>query len=295
MSFAKTSAVLKIPVDTLCTTIDRIANILHDGLVVPWSLNPPRPVLSSMIVNAGLLVDATYVPVPRVLDDFEAGKVLWDEHHKVYAVKKQICIQAGFPFLAVHSAPKEVGSKADVKILKKNANSIEPLTETPNGRCSVIGDKGYITGDPLPFRLVTPKRTNMAGYNPAENILIAQARVHVEQFFGRMKCTWKVLAGKYRRALVHLDRDFDILVVLTNRLISARPLPTVSEQTIWTRIHEQLRQRYITEHLRKRARISVAAATRRIAMVEERVPVEDGSWLDMVDTDDEDEAEGEQQ
>jgi hypothetical protein len=95
-STTKISAILTISTDTLHATLERAATILYDGCVGPWLRDPPKPVLSPTFANnVRILVDSTYVPVPRILDDFEVGKTLWDEHHKVYALKKQICVQAG--------------------------------------------------------------------------------------------------------------------------------------------------------------------------------------------------------
>ena len=179
-----------------------------------------------------------------------------------------MCVQAGFPHLAIHSAPREIGSRADVEILKKTARSIEPLTITSTGKCAIMGDKGYITSEQLPFTVITPKRQNMQGFNREENFRIALARVHVERFFGRLKSTWKILSEKYRRSHSAFDKDFDTLVVLTNRLIVSRPQPTESEQTKWGNVYKHIKQRYRVEYLERKAKISRAAVMRMRAEVE---------------------------
>jgi hypothetical protein len=120
----------------------------------------------------------------------------------------------------------------------------------------VIGDKAYITSDRIPLQIITPKRTNMTGFNAETNRRVAAARIHVERFFGRFKCTWKLMATKYRRSFKLFDRDFDILVALTNRLITTRPQPTNEELNTWASLHTHLKQRQRLEYIRKKARTS---------------------------------------
>ena len=87
-STTKLSGILTISADTLHATLERAATVLYDGCVEPWIHDPPKPVLSPTFGhNVGILVDSTHVPVPRILSDFEVGKTLWDDHHKVYALK----------------------------------------------------------------------------------------------------------------------------------------------------------------------------------------------------------------
>ena len=96
----------------------------------------------------------------------------------------------------------------------------------------------------------------MRGYSLEENARIASARVHVERFFGRMKCSWKILATKYRRSPRCFDQDFDILVALTNRLILCRPQPTERENKRYLNVHASLRQQHLLAYEQKIARIS---------------------------------------
>ena len=270
----KLSGVLSVSTDTIHNTLERIGAVLYDGCAGQLLTDPPKARVSpTYCQNVGILVDSTYVPVPRVLDDYEVGKLLWDEHHKVYALKKQVCIQAGPPYLAIYSAPYALGSTADVEILKKTAEKISLHAVTATGICAVMGDKGYITRTPLPFQMITPKKVNMHSYSPAENTRIATARIYVEQFFGRMKCSWKILSTKYRRAHKHFDRDFDILVALTNRLILCRPPPTEAENIRHVRVHKSLKHQYLVEFLRKKARVSMTQALSLFAAeVEAAVP-----------------------
>ena len=107
----------------------------------------------------------------------------------------------------------------------------------------------------------------MRGYSPVENRLIAVARVHVERFFGRMKCAWKILSTKYRRSHKHFDRDFDILVALTNKLILCRPQPTLAEDERYALVHEHLKQQLHIEFARRKARITRADAERTLAEI----------------------------
>ena len=256
----KISSALQISSDTLHTTLERICAILYDGCVQEFRLNPPKPKISPTYGrNVGILVDTTYVPFPRVLDDYAVGRKLWDEHHKVYALKKQVCVQAGPPYLAIFSAPCAIGSTPDIDILRGTAEFIAQQTTVGTETCAVMGDKGYITSEPLPFTLITPKKVNMAGFSLEENFRIATARVHVERFFGRMKSSWKILSTKYRRAYGHFDRDFDILVALTNRLIMIRPVPTVEEDERYGSVYKFLKAFYRAEYIRKKDRKSRAS------------------------------------
>ena len=82
----KISGVLGVSTDTVHTTLERICAILYDGCVLNHFLaDPPKACVSPTYgQNVGIIVDSTSVPVPRVLDDFQVGKLLWDDHHKVY-------------------------------------------------------------------------------------------------------------------------------------------------------------------------------------------------------------------
>jgi len=86
-STEKASGVLRVSADTVHKTMDRISSILYDGCVLQLQTSLPKAIVSPTYGhNVEILVDSTYVPVPRLLDDYEVGKLLWDDHHKVYAL-----------------------------------------------------------------------------------------------------------------------------------------------------------------------------------------------------------------
>ncbi|KUF76251.1 hypothetical protein AM587_10011470 [Phytophthora nicotianae] len=135
--------------------------------------------------------------------------------HHLYGYKVEVSVLP--TGLALNCTPHARGSVADITLFRENAefhvNALkkqssevnlpdnDPLHDTHPDEWAVLTDKGY-QGLEVDFRAIHPKKRR--GRQPLtiaevnQNDRISHDRVIVENYFGRMKTLWALMADKYR-------------------------------------------------------------------------------------------------
>ncbi|KAH7818280.1 putative nuclease HARBI1 [Monocercomonoides exilis] len=231
----------------LITTADKLLYYLewlstgatqtHIGL---WQMNEKkrRPVLiegDDLFGDVALLVDVTSIRTEKPVGSFENQKLLWDGHHKVYGVKIQVAVAASHPFEALFISEVVEGHIHDFSLFKRDLHPlIEYLQVTnedrhknslneSNAQWKIMADRGY-QGVVEGLELIIPIKNTKAKEEIEYNAQLAEKRIPVEWFFGRMKRLWKLLANRYRNGLDDAKIDIEIAVWLTNLNIQANDL-----------------------------------------------------------------------
>eukprot|EP01112_Ceratiomyxa_fruticulosa_P003473 TRINITY_DN1382_c0_g1_i1.p1 TRINITY_DN1382_c0_g1~~TRINITY_DN1382_c0_g1_i1.p1 ORF type:complete len:439 (-),score=72.51 TRINITY_DN1382_c0_g1_i1:174-1490(-) len=226
---------------TLGVAIERIRPILHSALTKRWTTNRQRPKIVPDHPNfswIGLIMDSTSTEVFRPTGRFEEAKKYFDGKNHFYALKSEVAIMATKPYYCLFVQPAVVGSIHDYTYHEENFKSyISYLTKTPaeqllfradpNTSWAILGDKAYNgppTDTPGLRRIAVPKNPPARSQTERDGHELAEIRVAVEQFFGRLEQKWAVFRHCYRWSHDHFDMDFATACWLTNECIQEREL-----------------------------------------------------------------------
>ena len=180
--------------------------------------------------NAIGAIDTTFILMEKPTCREEQQRN-WSYKHGTCGVKIQGLIRPnGLCTMFVANVP---GSKHDIKIFNESGwleKFVIPV-EMPNGtritsHLPVLFDKGYtgLNSQGFPEAIVTIKKPIGRDLTPQElevNHRIESDRVIVENYFGRMKTIFGVMAGKFRgNREDYLTNIMEVCIALTNYHIS---------------------------------------------------------------------------
>jgi hypothetical protein len=218
----------------------RIRSILNAALREKWPQLAPRPLEDDgrPYYEIGLLVDVTTVEVFRPKGRFGEVKHYFDEHHKVYGLKKEIAVKSARPHVCTSVTPYRPGGIDDYRIHKEDYTvHMDYLQKTADERretkddddhpfWAVLADKKYIgpAADTPNERRFTPMKNPKTDAQKKANKEKSRARVHVECFLGRFFRKFGIFNACYRHDHSHFDLDFDNALMLINEDISASNL-----------------------------------------------------------------------
>ena len=191
--------------------VDRGRRVLLAGLKERWwdSRQRPVPLTGTIFPHVGILIDTQTTETfrPKVL--FSEAKIYWDEKNHVYGIKKEVGVMAHEPHYCLFTQPGVPGSVHDYARHKEIYDTYLPyLEKTPEERFALPADqanaywagafdKGYIgpASDTPHLRRITPVKKAVTHHEQEHNHAVNRIRVPVEQFFGRMWKSWKILRG----------------------------------------------------------------------------------------------------
>lgn len=247
--------------------INRMKPILNDAMKEKWWDERPRvrPLLETNFPYIGLIGDTTSVEVLKPKGRFEEAKYYWDEHNKIYALKKEVAIMAASPHYALFSQKGEIGSRHDYSILKTTYTDyvkylrkhVDEMPSVPidmnNPSWAMLFDKAYIgpPEDTLDLRRITPKKNPQLHAEKLRNKELNAIRGSIERFFGRMEKLWGCIREIYRWDHDNFDVDFDNCLLLTNEHIKQNQLEEIDRKFHLQVIEDRRMRRERKEQKRK--------------------------------------------
>lgn len=178
-------------------------------------------------------VDSTSLEVFRPTGRFEEVKSYWDAKNCIYALKKEVAVMASAPHYALFVQKGYPGSVHDYTIFKESYNSYAEylrkttqekqalLADNSDNRWAILGDRGYVgqEKDTPSVRRIFITKNAVTQAAQTRNNELSTIRVHVEQWFGRLKKLWKFVRSPYKLDHADFDNHFMILTLLTNEHI----------------------------------------------------------------------------
>jgi hypothetical protein len=159
MDFPTLGALLAVKPATLQATISRVRPILLETLTEKWWNNRirPTPLDDVPFPHAALLIDSTSLQVYRPTGLFGEAKAFFDGKNYIYAMKKEVAIQAAEPHYILFSQKGVAGAAHDYTIHKGATSSYDRYLmktteerlhpklagDMANGSWSMLLDKGY--------------------------------------------------------------------------------------------------------------------------------------------------------
>lgn len=157
--------------------------------------------------SCGYIVDATVQCINKPSLGWDVAAKYFSGKHHYYYLKSQVIVT--LKGLAVHVMTGIEGLMHDKLIFDKSIDDfcdkvLSYHLDDPN---QIIGDKGYqdIESD----KLVTPIKGQYYCLNRDErrfNEKLSKVRIIIENFFGRLKCRYKIIGEKYRGSQCCLNR-----------------------------------------------------------------------------------------
>jgi hypothetical protein len=243
LDYKRLAALLQLPVGRLTEDVKRVRPVLRETLEFEWwgggSRMRPEPVPQSPWPQVALLIDSHSTEVFRPKTRFAEGRLYYDGHNRIYAVKSEVAVRATPPHLCLFVSPHQPGSLHDYRIHREVYPRLLPfLTKTPAEHTalpldqaapawSVMGDKGYVgpaTDTPGEVRVV-PHRPARTEQELEFNQVLSSHRVPVEHFFGRVVRSFAVMRNVYRWDHEHFDDDFTVCCLLVNEMLSQADPP----------------------------------------------------------------------
>ncbi len=254
---------LSVGISQFTGNLVRIRSILNSALKEKWPQMAPRPLEDAErpIYEIGLLVDVTTVESFRPKGKFGEVKHYFDEHHKVYGLKKEIAVTSARPHVCTSVTPYRPGGIDDYHIHKDYFSlHMDYLRKTPEERreskdrddhpfWGVLADKKYIgpAADTPNERRSTPMKKPITEAQKKSNKEKSKARVPVECFLGRFFRKMGVFNAIYRQDHSHFDLDFENAIMVINEDISASSL-TLDDGEFYQKFLDARVERWNTEH-----------------------------------------------
>lgn len=124
------AAILHVPLTTFRDTVCRTRPILHEVLEGRWNTKPrPQVIDSPTLFHAALVVDSTSFEVYRPVGRFDEAKIYFDVKNHIYALKKEVAVQAKAPHYALFYHKATPGSVHDYETLKKTYKTYIDFTK----------------------------------------------------------------------------------------------------------------------------------------------------------------------
>ena len=216
--------------DVIHRTLELIAPILRENFIrfIPLPVQQQHGWGLAAYPNVVGIGDASLINTNK---SKQKPRSHYSGKHKLFGVKIQ-CITScnGIVMDLVSMIP---GSVHDFKIFQENQTYLLFTGHAwENGehrdvKYQGLFDSGYqgagrLMDALLPMRRLPHQELTAEQYN--HNQELSSQRIIVENFFGRLKGCWKILAGKYRGQYSLLKDAIDVCVSLTNLLVVKYPL-----------------------------------------------------------------------
>ena len=171
-----------------------------------------NPSISTSFQNCGIILDSTSLEIPRPKLSFSEAKAFWDGKNHFYSLKKEVAILNQPPYYALPPQNFFIGSKHDFTFFQENCQYyLKYLKKTPSQKAKVASDrqfyffailcdKGYIGETPEypQLRRITPYKGNLNFIERRFNSDLSKHRIHIEQFFGRLKKSFGIFFRPYK-------------------------------------------------------------------------------------------------
>ena len=218
----------KLKVTTIMSYIETVRDeyfpILYNAEIGSGGIIPHKQNFINFPDAVGAL-DTTIIKHYRPSDDHDE-KLTYSPKHHLAGLKIQALVNPDG--LAIHIYIEPNGAKHDKLIAEES--DLSDILNIKKGQqtiySSFLCDKGYIGLEKTKLKgaIIMQKDGD-----PQQNQFIAQDRIIVERYFGRLKTTWRILDWGFRGDIKHLINVVKGLCALTNRLIKKSPLSTNDE------------------------------------------------------------------
>lgn len=176
--------------------------------------------------SCGYIVDATVQQINQPSLEWEESSKYFSGKHSMYCLKSQVIVT--LKGLAVHVATGYKGSIHDKAIFDETIddfyNSVICFHEGEPDQ--IMADKGYQDGHSQ--YIISPIKGSYYTLSPEDlqyNEKLSKIRIIVENFFGRLKCRYKIIGSKFRGAHTHYELIFKTCCALVNfEILSGHPL-----------------------------------------------------------------------
>lgn len=150
------------------------------------------------------IVDCTIVQRKKPETTYKEALPWYSGKHGTYCFKKEVIvdIESGRCCYVSKGHP---GSHHDMKILKETADEINKMVEDTK----ILADKGYKGSSEIVPGIVIPSSSD-------RDDKLRKRRVRVERYFGRLKCKFSVLSGKFPLSDDMFDITFDTCAAILN-------------------------------------------------------------------------------
>lgn len=176
-------------------------------------------------------VDATLIPIQRPKDPIQNNNYFSGKHGR-HGGKIQVTVSPDGR--AIHVSPLIPGRRHDAYLFR-NSGLAEFMKKTKrtSGKTEIthpalLADSGYIGLDEVYYELIVckkkPLRGELSQKDEETNSKLHSDRVLVENFFGRLKTIFGILASPYRCALNSLDDVVITCICLLNLKLKKQPL-----------------------------------------------------------------------
>lgn len=176
--------------------------------------------------TCGYIVDATVQQINQPSLEWEESSKYFSGKHSMYCLKSQVIVT--LKGLAVHVATSYKGSVHDKVIFDETIDDFkESVVSFHDGEPEqIMADKGY--QDSQSQYIVSPIKGSFYTLSPQDlsyNEKLSKIRIIVENFFGRLKCRYKIIGTKYRGSHAYYELFFKTCCALVNfEIIYGHPL-----------------------------------------------------------------------
>ena len=226
--------------------------------------------------NADLIVDATVQKINRPCLDYQTAKQWYSGKHSVYCLKTQVVTnRLG---VAMHVTDPVPGSIHDLTLFRDSLPEILELIEKhkegKDEEIKILADLGYYTKD-LEHLLITPIKSipslpaNEQRDAEKFNQSLSRQRIRVENYFGRLKKSFDILAGTYRGGHEIYKHIVRLCTALTNyKLVTVKEVLAESDHDYYHR-HTIVMQRSAEDAIQKKKQQRKRAAENRRRQLEQ--------------------------
>lgn len=176
-------------------------------------------------------VDATLIPIQKPRSP-ELDHAYFSGKHGTHGGKIQVTVDADGR--AIHISPLIPGRRHDAYLFR-NSGLAEFMQKKKKvsgrmvvGHPALLADSGYVGLDEVYYELITCKKKPPMGTLSQKdvevNTKLHSDRVIVENFFGRLKVTFGILANPYRCSLNSLEDITITCICLLNLKLRRQPL-----------------------------------------------------------------------
>jgi hypothetical protein len=223
--FVMIAAGFRLNPQTVHRRVMEVAELVHGPLVARFITPAARTAFPAeeTLPDCGLVVDATVQNRGRPVGPFEEARRYDSGKHCLDCLKSQVVTnRRGAAVLVVAGIP---GAVHDMMLFREHVGDVEALIAGHEGEpVHVLADKGDIgVSGSARVVLVTPARRPAGGWLTRDqlraNATIGSARVIVENFFGRLKTKFRILAGRWAQREDLYPTIFEVCCALVNYAI----------------------------------------------------------------------------
>jgi len=137
----------------------------------------------------------------------------------MYCYKMEVAIRSTKPHIALFLNDLEPGATHDFEIFKTHSQQYNEYLSSGQDKFAMLGDLGYVGQSQRSYDFITPVKKPLTIEARALSSAVHSVRYLVEQFFGKVKGFFPVLASRYTFSRQNISLDARICTWLTNELI----------------------------------------------------------------------------